>query len=39
MSVDEGEENIVVSPGDLVQLNLDSALYVGTFHFPCCCSL
>ncbi|KAK3856781.1 hypothetical protein Pcinc_036911, partial [Petrolisthes cinctipes] len=29
MSVDEGEENIVVSPGDLVQLNLDSALYVG----------
>ncbi|XP_053647666.1 pikachurin [Cherax quadricarinatus] len=29
LSVDDDEENVVVSPGDLVQLNVDSALYIG----------
>ncbi|KAG7172240.1 Pikachurin-like, partial [Homarus americanus] len=37
LSVDDGEESVVVSPGDLVQLNVDTSLYIGgreTFHGP-----
>ncbi|XP_071533608.1 pikachurin-like isoform X2 [Panulirus ornatus] len=29
LSVDYGEESVIVSPGDLVQLNVDSPLYIG----------
>lgn len=29
MTVDNGPELIAFSPGDLVQLNVDSALYIG----------
>lgn len=27
--MDDGEEIVIVSPGDLVQLNVDSPLYIG----------
>ncbi|XP_045584489.2 pikachurin, partial [Procambarus clarkii] len=29
LSVDDEEEGVIVSPGDLVQLNVDSSLYIG----------
>ena len=29
ISVDGEEESVIVSPGDLVQLNVDSSLYIG----------
>ena len=29
LTIDDGPEMIAFSPGDLVQLNVDSALYIG----------